>query len=148
MILVAIPLDAMNRVYHMNPCTSPMFAIYELDGKRSDLRYRHVETRLNPWEKTNGSMVCDPVMKACGCDPHSAQDPHHVCEHYAVLEVVGKCNYLIVDQYCLNTLHTMKNVGIKVHKIPPFITTAEAAIKHFVIAANFADHLESINPAS
>jgi len=147
-MIVAIPMDAMKRVYHYNPCSATMFAIYEIVGDRKDIRYRHVETRLNQWEKHEGPMVRDPKMKACECEMDYAQDPHHISEHYALLEVIGKCNILIVDQYCLNILYAMKNVGIKLHKIPPFLKTAEEAINHFIIGANLADHLQYINPAS
>jgi predicted Fe-Mo cluster-binding NifX family protein len=147
-MIVAIPMDAMKRVYHYNPCSATMFAIYDIIGDRKDIRYRHIETRLNPWERNEGPMVRDPKMKACECEADFTKDPHHISEHYALLEVVGKCNVLIADQYCLNILYAMKNVGIKIHKIPPFLKTPEEAINHFIIGANLADHLQYINPAS
>lgn len=147
-MMVAIPMDAMMRVYHYNPCSAITFALYEVSGERKDIRYRFVETRLNPWEKHEGQMVRDPKMKACECESDLSQNPNHISEHYALLEVLGKCNYLIVDSYCLNTLYAMKSVGIKIHKIPPFVKTGEEAINHFIIGANLADHLQYINPAS
>jgi len=147
-MMLAIPMDAMMRVYHYNPCSAAMFALYDVCGERKDIRYRFVETRLNPWEKHKGAMVCDPKMKTCECESDLSQNPQHVSEHYALLEVIGKCNYLIVDSYCLNTLYAMKNVGIKIHKIPPFIKKADEAINHFIIGANLADHLRYIHPAS
>jgi len=146
-MLVAIPMDAMKRVYHYNPCSATMFALYEVKGTRKDIRYRYLETKLNPWEKSEGDMVRDPKMKACECESNLAQDPHHVSEHYALLEVIGKCDYLIVDQYCLNTLYAMRNVGIKIHKVPPFVKTAEEAINHFAIGTEIAEHLRYVHPA-
>lgn len=147
-MMVAIPMDAMKRVYHQNPCSATMFAIYEVLGERKDIRYRHHETRLNPWEKHEGNMVRDPKMKACECDCEIAQDPHHISEHYALLEVIGKCDYLLVDQYCLNTLFAMKNVGIKIHKFPPFVKTAEEAINHFLIGTEITNSLQYIHPVA
>lgn len=145
---IAVPMDALKRVYHFNPCSAPMFSLYEVIGDRKDIRYRFIETKLNPWEKHSGAMVNDPKMIACECEVDFAKDPHHISEHYALLEVIGKCDYLIVDQYCLNTLFAMKNVGIKIYKIPPFLKTAEEVLTHFIIGANLADHLQYINPAS
>jgi predicted Fe-Mo cluster-binding NifX family protein len=146
-MIVAIPMDAMMRVYHYNPCSATMFALYEVSGNRKDIRYRYIDTRLNPWEKHEGDMVRDPKMKACSCEGDMAQDPHHISEHYALLEVLGKCDYLLVDQYCLNTLYTMRNVGIKIHKVPPFVKTSEEAINHFLIGTEIAEHLRYIHPA-
>jgi len=147
-MMVAIPMDARLRVYHHNPCSAPMFALYELKGDRKEIRYRHLETKLNPWEKSDGEMVRDPIMRSCDCDSQTAQDPHHISAHYALLEAIGKCDHLIVDQYCLNTLYAMRNVGIKIHKVPPFVKTAEEAINHFVIGSEITDNLRHIHPAS
>lgn len=145
---IAIPMDAMKRVYHHNPCSAPMFALYEVLGDRNDIRYRFIETRLNPWERHEGRMVRDPKMKACECEIDLAQNPQHISEHYALLEIIGKCDYVIVDSYCLNTLYAMKNVGIKIHKVPPFVKTAEEAINHFLIGNEFAGHLRYIHPVA
>ncbi|HEX5330644.1 hypothetical protein [Sulfuricurvum sp.] len=147
-MIVAIPLDPKERVYHNNPCSCTMFSLYEVSGNRKDIRYRHMETKLNPWQKYSGNMVNDPKMMSCECESTLAKDPYHISEHYALLEVIGKCNTLIVDQYCLNTLFAMKNVGIKLHKVPPFVKTAEEALNHFIIGAEIADHLRYIHPAS
>ena len=147
-MIVAIPMGENNRVYHQNPCTSPSFAMYEVKGRRDDIRYRYLETKANPWKRSDGDMLHDPVMKACECGTDVAGDIHHVSEHYVLLEAIGRCNYMIVDQYCLNTLHALKNVGIKIHKVPPFVKTAEEAINHFIIGAEIADNLQNIHPAS
>ncbi len=143
-MIVAIPMDAMKRVYHQNPCTATTFDLYEISGDRQDMRYRYLNTRLNPWEKSQGNMVCDPVMKNSSCELPMREDPHHVSEHYALLEAIGKCDILIVDQYCLNTLYAMRNVGIKIHKIPPFIKNPSAAIEHFIIASEMTNNLQHI----
>lgn len=147
-MIVAIPIDPMMRVYHKNPSTSHQFALYEINGNREDVRYRHIETKLNPWAKWNGEMACNPQMKECDCNAVMVQDPQHICEHYVLLQVIGKSDYLIVDKYCLNTLYAMRNVGIKIHKIPPFTKTVEEAINHFIIGAQIANHLQHIHPAS
>lgn len=146
-MIVAIPMTARKRVYHDNPCTSTMFALYEVSGSRKDIRYRHLQTRLNPWETHGGEMVKNPQMRACECEGALARNPHHISEHYVLLEAIGRCDVLIAGQYCLNTLQAMKNVGIKIHKIPPFVSTASEAIEHFVIAAEMAENLGCIHPA-
>jgi hypothetical protein len=40
----------------------------------------------------------------------------------------------------------MRNVGIKIHKIPPFIKSAEEAINHLIIGVGIADNLQQIHP--
>ncbi|HEX5711011.1 MAG TPA: hypothetical protein VFX68_06655 [Sulfuricurvum sp.] len=147
-MIVAIPLDAMKRIYHRNPCTATMFALYELTGDRKEIRYRLMDTKLNPWEKSEGKMVRDETMKACECPSDLAQDQHHISEHYMLLQAIGKSNFLLVDQYCLNTLYAMRNVGIKLHKIPPFVKDVETAINHFIIGVEIADNLQHIHPAT
>jgi predicted Fe-Mo cluster-binding NifX family protein len=143
-MIVAVPVDARERVYHDNPCTSTMFALYEVSGERQEVRYRHIETRINPWDKYKGQMLSDPVMKACACENALSQNPHHISEHYVLLEAIGKCDVFIVDQYCLNTLYTMKNVGIKIHKIPPFVKTPSEAIEHFIIGTEITQYLRCV----
>ncbi len=145
-MLVAIPLDALNRVYHLNPCSATMFALYEVKGNRQNIQYHLLETRLNPWKKYGDAFQKE--MISCDCTSTSRNDPRHISDHYLILEVIGKVDYLLVDHYCINTLHVLKNVGIKNHKIPPFIKTVEAALDHFIIGANIADHLQHIHPAS
>jgi hypothetical protein len=146
-MIIAIPLDAKGNVFHNNPCACSMFSLYEVSGNRKDTRYRHLTTKINPWEKYSGNMVNDPKMSACECETTLAQNPYHISEHFALLEVIGKANTLIVDQYCLNTLYAMKSVGIKIHKIPPFVKTPAAAIEHFIIGNEIAEHLRYVHPA-
>lgn len=147
-MIIAIPMDTIKRVYHYNPCSASMFALYEVSGDRKDIRYRFVENRINPWEKHEGAMVRDPKMKECACESDLSKNPYHISEHYALLEAIGKCDYLIVDSYCLNTLYAMKNVGIKIHKIPPFVKTPEEAIYHFLISNEIAGDLRYIHPVA
>lgn len=147
-MIIAIPLDAMKRVYHDNPCTATMFALYEVTGNRKDIRYRLIDTKLNPWEKSGGKMVQDHNMKACECPIELTGDTYHVSEHYMVLEVIGKTDYLLADNYCLNTLYAMKNVGIKIYKIPPIVKDVETAINHFIIGAEIANNIQHIHPVS
>ena len=147
-MLIAIPLDSQQRVYHHNPCSAPMFALYQLSGDRSHVRFRHVDTKLNPWQKVSGEMVCDSAIKECSCDSEKTKDPHHISDHYALLEAIGKCDCLLVDQYCLNILYALRNVDIKIYKLPPFIKTAHEAMHHFIIGTNITDDLRHIHPAS
>ena len=146
-MIVAIPIDGRERVYRDNPCTTTLFSLYEVTGDSQDVRYRHIENRLNPWEKYGGQMVTDPARKACECEGTLSKNPSHISEHYIMLQAIGKCDILIAGRYCLNTLHAMKNVGIKIYRIPPFVKTAAAAIEHFIIGTEMTEHLRCIHPA-
>ncbi len=146
-MIVAVPIDARERVYHDNPCSTTFFAIYDVTGDKHDVRYRYVESRLNPWERYNGSMVRDPAMKACECECALTQNPLHISEHYVLLQAIGKCDVLIAGNYCLNTLYAMKNVGIKIHQVPPFVKTAPEALEHFIIGSGLTRYLGCVHPA-
>lgn len=146
-MIVAVPMDARERVYHDNPCTSTLYSLYDVSGDREEVVYRYLETRLNPWERYGGEMVKDPAMKACECQGIVSKDPSHISEHYIMLQAIGKCDVLIAGRYCLNTLQAMKNVGIKIHKVPPFVKTASDAIEHFVIAAGITRYLGCVRPS-
>lgn len=146
-MIVAVPLDETKNVFHHNPCACSMFSLYEVSGNRKEIRYKLLDTKLNPWKKYSGNMVNDPKMSACECEIALSQNPYHISEHYALLEAIGKSNVLIADLYCLNTLHAMKNVGIKLHKIPPFVKSPAAAIEHFIIGNEIAEHLRYVHPA-
>lgn len=147
-MIVAIPIDSFQRVYHYNPCSAMMFALYEITGVRTNINYRHVESKLNPWKKCEGEMVSNEQVKEGKCNREKSNDPHHISEHYALLEVIGKSDYLIAGQYCLNTFYAMRNVGIKIHKIPPFMKTINEAMNHFIIGAEIADNLQHIHAVS
>lgn len=147
-MVVAIPMNGRERIYHHNPCSCTQFALYEIVGERQNIQYRFIESRLNPWQKYDGEMIKNSTMIECGCDHDKTKDPQHISEHYILLEVIGKVDYVIVDQYCLNTLSTFKNVGIKIHKIPPFIKTAKEAMNHFIIGVQLADNLQHIHAVS
>ncbi|MCK9372052.1 MAG: hypothetical protein M0P91_02555 [Sulfuricurvum sp.] len=144
-MIVAIPMDARERVYHKNPCSATFFALYEVNGDRHHVHYRFLETKLNPWEKWEGEMVRDPDMKACQCSNEKKEDPQHISEHYTLLKALGKTDYLLADLYCLNTLYTMRDVGIKIYKLPPFIKNGDEAIHHFIIGSGIADDLRRIH---
>ncbi|MDD2830316.1 MAG: hypothetical protein PHW18_12145 [Sulfuricurvum sp.] len=147
-MIIAIPMNGRERVFHQNPCSCTLFALYEVTGDRSNVQYRFLENRLNPWQKHDGEMVNNTEMIECSCDIQKSKDPQHISQHYIILEVIGKVDYVIVDQYCLNTLYTFKNVGIKIHKIPPFIKTAKEALNHFIIGADIADKIQHIHAVS
>lgn len=144
MMRIALSTDADNNIYGYNPCSGSQFAIYEVFGTRHDIHYRFVQNCINPWERCQGVMVKDPDMKSCTCDKTRLQDPQHIHDHYAILEAIGKCDYLIAKSYCINTFYALQNVGIKIHKIPPFLMSAEDAITHFLIATDIAKDMQSI----
>lgn len=145
-MIVAIPMDASEQVYHFNPCSAESFSLYEISRQHADISFHHTGNTPNPWKTAEGKMVHSPIVKSCSCDVSAINDAYHISEHYALLEVIGRVAYLIVDQCCLNTYHVMRNVGIKIHKIPPFIKSAEEAINHLIIGVGIADNLQQIHP--
>jgi predicted Fe-Mo cluster-binding NifX family protein len=75
-------------------------------------------------------------------------DIQHICEHYALLETISSCTYLLADNYCKNTFSTLKKGGITVFRIPSIIKNVDQAIKNFLIGASFANKIQNIHHAS
>jgi len=144
-MIVAVPMDIYRSLCHDNPCTSPQFALYEVLAEHDEVRYSLLEIRPNPWARYGGNMSSDPRMKACECECAMMQNPSHISEHYILLQALGKCNVLIAGHYCFNTLYAMKHVGIKIHKIPPFLKTASEAIEHFIIGTEITRYLRCVH---
>jgi predicted Fe-Mo cluster-binding NifX family protein len=72
----------------------------------------------------------------------------HICEHYALLETISNCNYLLASNYCENTFNTLSKGGIIIFKIPRIIKNIDIAIKNFLIGASFANKLQNIHHIS
>jgi len=144
----ALPLDGNHHVYRYNPCSAKHFAIYTIHGNSKAVTYALLSVVDNPWLKSNGSMVCDPVTRLGECDDMKKNDLGHIAEHYILLEALNGCNFLLGQNFCENTKSSMKNAGIKIFTIPPFISQSDKAIRHFLIGAKIADSVEYIHHAS
>ncbi|MEA1919265.1 MAG: hypothetical protein U9N52_05445 [Campylobacterota bacterium] len=144
----ALPLDLDHHVYRYNPCSASKFAIYTVHGNSKSVTYTLLSIVDNPWVATDGKMVCDPAARLSQCDEISENDINHIAEHYVLLEALNGCDYLLGQNFCDNTIRTMKNAGIKIFTIPPFNSQSDKAIRHFLIGAKIADSVEYIHHAS
>jgi predicted Fe-Mo cluster-binding NifX family protein len=140
----AVPLDSMLTLYHHNPCTAPKFGIYSVREEAKEVYYRLIGLADNPWRDQDSR--CERHEK--NCKDEDRKSLQHRLEHYALLEAVGGCSYLLAQHFCANTKRAMKNAGIRVFGIPPFIKETDRAIKNFLIGAEIADTVEHIHNAS
>jgi predicted Fe-Mo cluster-binding NifX family protein len=141
---VAIPLDTDQTIYPNNPCTAPRFGIYLIEGVSTDIRFHLQSVVENPWcSVKGGEFGADQI--ACECDPDRRKNMRHISEHYALLDAIGGCSYLLAVRYCANTSHALQKGGIKVFKIPPIIDKIDNAIKNFLIGACFANKVQYIH---
>ena len=144
---VAVPTDNELLFYHANPITAPKFSIYHIDGDYLNLTFSLVDIVINPWIVANKG-VFDEEQINCRCDEEECFDIRHISEHYALLEVIGECDYMLADGYCKNTLNTLAKAGIKIFKIPSIIRKIDYAIKNFILGASLADNVKHVHYAS
>ncbi|MBU0721647.1 hypothetical protein KJ877_09920 [bacterium] len=144
---IAVPLDDNLLFYRNNPYTAPKFGIYTIDIKNAQVSFGISDIVDNP-KYTHKSIRFNECQMRCECDFSAKKDINHICEHYALLETIGECSYLLADKFCDNTLNSLKNGGVKVFKIPTIINKTETAIKNFLIGASFANKIQNIHYAS
>jgi predicted Fe-Mo cluster-binding NifX family protein len=144
---IALPLDAQLVLYKQNPFTAPKFGIYLIETTPKEVLVRLDAIMTNPMHAiVRQNFLEDQIV--CDCDERAQNCFNHICEHYSLLEVIGGCRYLLADNFCKNTCHTLKNGGVEVFKIPSIIKTAEMAIKNFLIGANLAKKISHIRNLS
>ncbi len=64
----------------------------------------------------------------------------HKLGHYAIVEALQGCDYLLVHNCCKRTRHSLEVAGIKIFTIPGFIKQPSLAVKHFIVADYLAKH--------
>jgi predicted Fe-Mo cluster-binding NifX family protein len=144
---IAVPVNDTFTFYHRNPFTAPKFAIYSIEGDRSHLTFSLSCVVDNPRNGINEGEFEESQI-ACDCDSKQCTNMHHVFEHYALLDAIGGCSYLLADHYCDNTSRALNKGGVKVFKIPPIIHRIDSAIKNFLIGASLASTFKHIHHAS
>lgn len=144
---IAIPLNNMQMFYQFNPHTAPKFAIYFIDGDKTNITFSLRTIVDNPWSNLRLDSFEEEQIK-CRCDIERRNSMRHKCDHYALLDLIGGCSYLLANQYCENTAKSMKNGGITIFKIPPIINKSEIAIKNFLIGESLANKVQYIHNAS
>ncbi len=144
---IAIPVRHEMTFYHDNPCTAPKFALYAVEGKAPDIRYRLLSVIENPWSRPKCDHFSEEQIQ-CACDEDRRNNVRHICEHYALLDAVTGCSYLLADRYCENTARALRNGGITLFKVPPIIDRIDGVIKNFLIGSALASKVQHINRAS
>jgi len=144
---IAVAMDLDHTFYHKNPSTAPKFAIYTIKGEKSEVTYALSAIFENPWYSKKANIIQNEEIN-CECSIERQEDLDHACSHYAVLDVISGCSYLLADHYCNNTLKALKNGGVSIFKIPFMIRDIEIAIKNFLIGALYASTVQHIHHAS
>lgn len=144
---IAVPVNDLLNFYHLNPFTAPKFAIYSVDGERNHITFGMTHVVENSW-LDRGENCFEPHQITCNCDTEICADKQHILEHYALLEAIGGCDYMLVDKHCDNVLRALKNGGVKVYKVPPIIHKIDTAIKNFILGASLASTFKHIHYAS
>lgn len=144
---IAVPLSRELELYRQNPSTAPKFGIYEIRPDKKYVGITLLSVEQNPWCKDSCDAF-DADAAHCNCNEERREDVRHITEHYALLEVLSGCSYLLADHFCGNTKRALNNGGIRVFKYPSVIRTAENAIKNFIIGASLAHTVEHVHYAS
>lgn len=144
---IAVPFSRDLELYRKNPSTAPKFGIYEICLEKSSVDIHLLRVEMNPWCQQSCELF-DEDAANCACDETRKKDIRHITEHYALLELLSGCSYVLADHYCDNTKRALNNGGIHVFKYPTVIRTAENAIKNFIIGASLANTVEHIHYAS
>ena len=141
---IAIPTDDKHAIYHDNAYTAPKFAIYSIILGKTEISFSLKSIIENPLSRLKCEGFEDDQL-ACHCDFERSQSQRHIYEHYALLDVIGGCSYLLANQYCKNVIRSMENGGITIYKIPPIIKKIDMAIKNFLIGASIANKVQNIH---
>jgi predicted Fe-Mo cluster-binding NifX family protein len=146
---IALPTtDEQGTIYCDNPYTAPKFAIYTIMlVEKTDIRFSLKSIVDNPLYRLKCNDFEEDQRK-CNCDMERASSMKHIFEHYALLDILGGCSYLLANSYCKNVERTMKNGGIIIYKIPPIIKKVDMAIKNFLIGVSLANQVQYIHDAS
>lgn len=140
---IAVPLDNKLSFYKQNPFTAPKFGIYFISTDTKDANYSIDKVVDNP-QYINSGQNFSEIQQMCSCTEAIKKSLNHICEHYALLEVLSNCSYLLANKFCDNTYNTLKKGGIKVFKVPAIINTADMAIKNFIIGVSLANQVKNI----
>ena len=145
---IAIPTDENLAIYHDNAYTAPKFTIYSIYLQdKTNIRISRKSIIDNPLYRVKCNSFCEDQIK-CDCDIDSSKNLRHLYEHYALLDIISGCSYLLANRYCDNVARTMDKGGICIYKIPPIIKEVEMAIKNFLIGASLANRIQHIHHAS
>lgn len=145
---IALPVNDTLTLYKNNPHTAPKFAIYDVNTEDGEDVYFSLHSVIeNKYSRLKNSEF-DTNETNCDCDLQRQENLRHMCDHYAILDLIGECSYLLANKYCKNTKKSMEQGGIKMFKIPPIINSVNIAIKNFIIGGSIARKITNIHYAS
>ncbi len=144
---IALPLIDASTIYKDNPYTAPKFGIYNIDGNKDNVSFGLNAIIDNPWNSSSCKLFNQDQLK-CSCNKEEQERIEHKCEHYALLDLIYDCRYLLANKYCENTKKSMQSGGIAIVNVPPIITKIDTAIKNFLIGASLASTVKHIHHAS
>ncbi|KIM11357.1 MAG: hypothetical protein KU37_06920 [Sulfuricurvum sp. PC08-66] len=144
---IAVPLDEHHNLYANNPNTANFFAIYRLEGTASHLTYRLEKTLVNPWYGPKCGEF-DDEQRGCTCDIERQKNMRHISEHYAMLQVIGECSYLLAGNFCDTLEKALGMADVAIYPIPPVVKNIDNAIANFIIGARLASQVHYIHQAS
>lgn len=145
---IAVPVNDSLALYKDNPHTAPKFAIYNIvTSSDVDVYFSLHSVIENSFFKIKNAQFDTTEIK-CDCDIERQNNLRHKCNHYAILELIGDCSYLLASKHCKNTKASMKQGGVEVFRLPLIINTVNIAIKNFIIGGSFANKIKHIHHAS
>lgn len=146
MIKVLLPLTKNKMVYHDNFFKAPYFGIFTINSQNC-----YVYCRLETFIPNSYNCVYEENPLLCanhGMCNQTQCTLQHLEEHYDFSKNIDGCDYVLADRYCETMFDALKQGGITLYKLSPFLQTAEIAIKNFLIGVSIASTLQHIHVTS
>ena len=140
---VLIPILNQTDVYHDNLFRAPSFAIYSIENRSKNVYCSLTETIQNPF-----SCLYEKDMTTCDnygiCDQKSCSMQHKE-DHFNLIKSMTHCDVILADHFCDTITTAIKEGGIKLYKLSPFLKKPDVAIKNFILGASLASTLQHIH---
>ena len=140
---VLIPVTNQTNVFHDNLFRAPQFAVYSIDNKSSNVYCSLMDVIQNPYSYlfNNDKSLCENHGI---CDPDNCT-LQHLQEHYSLTRNMDSCDYILADHFCETMTKALKEKGINIYKISPFLHKSDIAIKNFLLGVSLASTLQHIH---
>ena len=140
---VLIPIRNQTDVYHDNLFRAPLFAVYSVDRESYNVYYSLVDVIQNPYSyhTYNDKDLCERnnICDLANCTLH------HLQQHYSLSRNLDICDYVLANHCCETMTKALKEKGINIYKISPFLQKSDIAIKNFLLGASLASTLQHIH---
>lgn len=140
---VLIPVKNQTDVYHDNLFRAPLFAVYSVENKNSNFHCSLIDVIQNPYSShfNYGTALYENNM-ICDTENCSLQ---HLQEHYNLSKEMDIYDYVLTDHCCETMTSALKEKGINIYKISPFLQKSDIAIKNFLLGASLASTIQHIH---